>query len=191
MQQATAQTSRRPHRSRRSLSAWCVLYAERWQIPEQDLVNQMHGPELLMPPHEFRARIEHLHEIARLLDKLMPTEMQWNFWFRPTLAQPTPPVCRMGWEHSEEFVALQLIAELRALHKQAGAISASDCEHHPCLRLFLPVTTYRSIDWTSGTISTTWEVDDHVRPVRYRTLEFRPGDFARYRPHSPARVRGK
>jgi hypothetical protein len=188
MKQLAALTPLRSRTRPRSLEDWCVFYAERWQIPEEHLITGMHGPEIILFPPKFQARIEHLHEIARLLNELMPPEMQWNFWFRPTLAEPTPPACRMGWDGSPERLALQLIAELQALLEQVAAIAPSDSEQHPWLRLFLPVTMYKFVDWTSGSITTRYEIDADVRPARHTPLEFRAGDFAKHRRNPPWRA---
>jgi hypothetical protein len=170
-------------RPKRSMKSWCIHYANRWQISSTDLINGMYGKEVIVLPQQFQLRIECLHQLGELLDQLLPLEMQWHFWFRPTHEQPTPPICRLGCGGEPEDVAHDLIRELHVLLERAAPCGSAPSSR---LKLFLPVMMFKYIDWSSGSVSTRLELDE--TPLSWNPLTFPAGAYAKDRSSVPGQA---
>jgi hypothetical protein len=150
------------------------MYADRWRVRNEDLVDEVFDHDWLCGD-DMQGQARRLEQIGDLLDVLIPErDMQWHFWYRPSLVNTNSPLFRLGWGRG---CLAELIEELEALTQEAARLACGTSQRD-VLRLFQPVTMYRRMDRRTGFVITHLEVDRNVRPARWQPLQFRPSDFA-------------
>lgn len=168
-----ATSSDRPLRSvyRAGIRRWCAAYAQRWGVPVEELVSLIAGGEIIPYPPEVQARAVRIRCVAERLDALMPAELQWNFWYRPSVCNSVSPMCRLGWTKN---CLEEIEGELQSLQERFSEIAPVDADPPPVLRLFKPATMFKRLE---RGFAVTHVVCEH-KPRRYQPLEFAPEDHA-------------
>jgi hypothetical protein len=154
------------------LRATCFRLAKKWQISPNSLFSDLYsGPELVPFPEDWAPRVAKLEEIALLLDSLLPARLQWNFWFRSSIANRESPKCRLGWMDPDKLLS-SLVEELRTLLSSGGGASqALEPEE-----MFSPVASIRTLDLGAGGIAVRRFKDPPSRPNGRASLEI-PNPF--------------
>lgn len=150
---------------------WCGTYARRWYVPIDELTDAIVGGEIIPDPSEVWMRATQVSQIAEALDVLIPHELQWNFWYRPSVCQPLAPMCRLGWS---ENCLEELIGELQTLRKIHARADSADTRSLTVMQLFKPAVTFKHLE--RGCVVTYLACE--VKPLRYQPLEFPPGEHA-------------
>ena len=138
-------------------------------------MSEVYGPEIIPYPSEIQAGAAHIEQIGALLNAFIPSDLQWNFWYRPSVCNPAAPMCRLGWVRDS---LRQFEDELQALFTLHAQSQLSDADPLHVLKLFKPATMYKVME--DGRVVTS--IFCEHKPLNYDPLEFLPGDFA---PHVP------
>jgi len=150
---------------------WCTAYARRWCIPNDELACVVIGPDIIPFPPDVQARADRVRDIAELLDSFILSELQWNFWYRPSICNPTSPMCRLGWSGT---CLEELQGELRVLREKHSRAAPTNVDPLSVLKLFKPATMFKRLE--RGYAVT--HVFIERKPVRHEPLEFAPDDYA-------------
>lgn len=150
---------------------WCTAYARRWRVPLDELVYVIVGGEIIPFSSEVQARAVQVRDIAELLDAFIPAELQWNYWYRPSICNALAPMCRLGWFRTclNEFQS-----ELRAIHETHSQTASASTDTLSVLKLFKPATMFMRLERGCAVTHVVCE----RRPLRHQPLEFAPSEHA-------------
>jgi hypothetical protein len=150
---------------------WCGTFARRWYVPVDELTDAIVGGDIIPAPSEVWTRAAQVSQIVEALDVLIPHELQWNFWYRPSVCQPLAPMCRLGWS---ENCLEELIGELQTLRQFHARADSVDARSLTVMKLFKPAVTFKCLERGCAVTHLACE----VKPLSYQPLEFLPGEHA-------------
>lgn len=155
------------------------MYALRWRVPLGEILSEVYCGTLLTSDSEMEAGAARVQAVGDLLDAFIPPDLQWNFWYRPSVCNPLSPMCRLGWKRD---CFLEFEAELRTLVGLYVQLDASEAGQARVLKLFKPATMYMRREEGFATTHIYCE----QKPLRERpSLEFAAEDYAPYAPVPP------
>jgi len=70
---------------------WDRIYTSRWSLDLGDIADAVYGSDFIPFPKAMRQRMDLVHEIAKLLDQLLPREEQSLYWTMPLPLTLAPP----------------------------------------------------------------------------------------------------